>query len=64
MAISTGQSWGVLRSWYTGGGQNKDFGAVSQTDLPEFSFVCGAGYYLQEIALTTFCLQILRAAVM
>ena len=24
---------GVLKSWYTAGAQNKDFGAVSQTDL-------------------------------
>ena len=27
--------------------QNKDFGAVSQTDLQaEFSYVCGAGYII------------------
>ena len=25
--------------------QNKDFGAVLQTDLLEFSFVCGAGFH-------------------
>ena len=24
--------------------QNKDFGTVSQMDLPELSFVCGPGY--------------------
>ena len=29
MAFLTGQSWRVLKSWYTGGAQNKDFGAVS-----------------------------------
>ena len=29
----TGQSWRVLKSRYTGGAQNKDFGTVSQTDL-------------------------------
>ena len=29
MAFLTGQSWHVLKSWYTGGAQNKDFGAVS-----------------------------------
>ena len=28
-----GQSWCVLKSWYTDGAQNKDFGADSQTDL-------------------------------
>ena len=28
MAFLTGQSWRVLKSWYTGGAQNKDFGAV------------------------------------
>ena len=28
-----GQSWRVLKSRYTGGAQNKDFGAVSQADL-------------------------------
>ena len=28
-----GQSCCVLKSGYTGGAQNKDFGAVSQTDL-------------------------------
>ena len=28
-----GQSWRVLKSWYKGWAQNKDFGAVSQTDL-------------------------------
>ena len=29
----TGKSWHVLKSQYTGGAQNKDFGASSQTDL-------------------------------
>jgi len=29
----TGQSWRVLKSWYKGWAQNKDFGAVSQTVL-------------------------------
>ena len=33
MAFLTGQSWRIPKSWYTGGAQNKDFGAVSQTDL-------------------------------
>ena len=33
VAILTGQSWCILKSQYTGGGQNRDFGAVSQTDL-------------------------------
>ena len=29
MAFLTGKSWHVLKSWYTGGARNKDFGAVS-----------------------------------
>jgi len=33
MAFLTGQSWHVLKSWYTGGDPEQDFGAVSQTDL-------------------------------
>ena len=33
VALSTGQSWHVLKSRYTRGTQNKDFGAVSQTEL-------------------------------
>ena len=33
MAISTGQSWRELKSWYTAWDPNKDFGAVSQTSL-------------------------------
>ena len=33
MAISTGQSWRELKSWYTAWGPNKDFGAISQTSL-------------------------------
>ena len=33
MAFLTGQSWHVLKSWYTGGGPEKDFGAGAQTEL-------------------------------
>ena len=34
VALLTGQSWHVLKSWNTRvGAQNQDFGAVSQTDL-------------------------------
>ena len=33
VAFLTGSLWRVLKSWYTGGAQNKDFSAVSQTDL-------------------------------
>ena len=34
MALLTGQSWRVLKSWYTWvGAQTKDFGAVLQMDL-------------------------------
>ena len=34
MALLTGQSWHVLKSWNARvGAQNQDFGAVSQTDL-------------------------------
>ena len=32
VAFLTGQSWRVLKSWYTGA-QNNNFGTVSQTDL-------------------------------
>ena len=34
----TGQSWHVLKSRYTGGAQNKDFGAVSLADLTKGQF--------------------------
>ena len=39
-----GQSWRVLKSWYKGWAQNKDFGAVSQADLIRsvFPFVAQA----------------------
>ena len=33
VALLTGQLWHVLKSHYTGGTQNNDFGTVSQTDL-------------------------------
>ena len=33
MSFLTGQSWLVRKSWYTCGGQNKEFGTASQTDL-------------------------------
>ena len=40
MAFLTGQSWRVLKSWYTGsrGAQNEECRAVSQMDLTR-SFV-------------------------
>ena len=40
MAFLTGQSWPLLKSWYTAElkAQNKDFGTGSQTDLPEVWF--------------------------
>ena len=35
VALSTGQSWRVLKSWYTANGLEQGFlGAVSQTYLP------------------------------
>ena len=37
MAFSTSQSWCISKSWYTGGAQIKDFGAVTQTAKAEFS---------------------------
>ena len=44
MAFLTGQSWYILKSWYTGGAQNNDFGAVPQMDLiKKFTSICGAG---------------------
>ena len=40
--LTAGESRSVLKFWYTGwgggGAQNKDFGAVSQTDLTRVSF--------------------------
>ena len=33
VAFLTGRSWRVVTSWYTDRTQNKDFDAVSQTDL-------------------------------
>ena len=33
VAFLTGSLLRVLKSWYTGGAQNKDFSAVSRTDL-------------------------------
>ena len=44
MAFSTGQSWHVLKSWYTAGSPNKNFGNVCRWTWPELSFVCVAGY--------------------
>ena len=38
MAFLKGESWRVLKSWYTGGAQNKDFCVVSQTDLTRSLF--------------------------
>ena len=38
----TGQSWCILKSWYTGGAQNMDFSAVSQTDLTRVYEKCTA----------------------
>ena len=64
MAISTGQSWVVLRSRYTGGDPNKDFVAVSQTALTRVQFHLWRWLLWQKNALTTFCLQIFRAVVM
>ena len=61
MALLTGQSWHVLKSWNTRvGAQNQDFGAVSQTDLirsllpsvvqarsTRFLFVCLFMFYIK-----------------
>ena len=33
MAFLTGQSWSVLKSWYTGGDPQQGFGAVLQINL-------------------------------
>ena len=32
-ASLTDQSWRVLKSWYTCGVQNREFGAIAQTDV-------------------------------
>ena len=43
--LQTGHSWRIIKSWKTGGGRNKDFSTVSQTDLTKkFSFISSAGY--------------------
>ena len=34
----TGQSWRVLKSWYTGGAHSRDFGAFSDTNLTRSLF--------------------------
>ena len=36
--VLTGQSWRVLKSWYTGGAHSKDFGAFSDTNLTRSLF--------------------------
>ena len=36
--VLTGQSWRVLKSWYTGGTHSKDFGAFSDTNLTRSLF--------------------------
>ena len=43
VALLIGQSWDVLKSWYTRGTQNKDFGTFSQTDRgnQKLSSICG-----------------------
>ena len=43
MAFLTGQSWRVVKSWYTGGAPEQGFRRCC-ADGPAFSFVCGAGY--------------------
>jgi len=44
MALLTGQSWRVLKSWYTGGGpQQKFWRCFADWAKPEFRFVCGTG---------------------
>ena len=42
-----GQSRCVLKSWFKGGAQKKDFVIVSQAESPEQSFVCGPGYLMR-----------------
>ena len=38
VASLTGQSWRVLKSWYTGGPHNNDFRAVLQMNLTRVQF--------------------------
>ena len=42
MAFLTGQSWRILKFWYTGGAQNKDIGAISQTGFTKSLVPCVA----------------------
>ena len=42
MAFLTGQSWHILKFWYTGGAQNKDIGAISQTGFTKSLVPCVA----------------------
>ena len=50
MAFLTGQSRHVLKSWYTAGGSNKDFGAGLQMNLTrttlQLATIFGAGDWI------------------
>ena len=53
MAFLSGQSWCVLKPWYTGGAQKKDFATVLQTDLTRsVVFICEAHYDEQHLIKT------------
>ena len=44
MAFLTGQSWCILKSWYTGEDLEQEFRrCFADGHNPKFSFVCGAG---------------------
>ena len=46
MAFLTGQSWHILKSWYTGGDLEQGFQCFFTDRLNQrFGFVCGAGYH-------------------
>ena len=63
MSFLTGQSWLVLKSWYTCGGQNREFGAASQTDFNNQSSVLSvaqAKIMLYSFKSDFFCFHLIR----
>ena len=63
MSFLTGQSWLVLKSWYTCEGQNKEFGAASQTDFNNQSSVLSvaqAKIMLYSFKSEFFCFHLIR----
>ena len=63
MPFLTDQSWCVLKSWYTGGAQNKDFGAVWQTDRLNQSLVSSIAQITASKLDTTYSTDFQLSAV-